>query len=145
MLREPLVANTSVRVLINKLEGFITTCLKSSDEDVIVGLPDTQREILTYVTKVTGVKFDTWKLLSEACKQGTPQQIGLISTNVLAPTRPTMTRDQTVSKLESYREQYEDGEKMTLNAAPNCVQVCMALGVSHETANFNPTNERQRS
>ena len=45
MLSKPLVANTSVRVLVNKLAGFITTCLESSDKDVIVGLPHAQREI----------------------------------------------------------------------------------------------------
>ena len=93
------ISNSLLLDGIRYVQEFITTCLKSSDEDVIVGLPHAQREILTYVTKVTSVKFNTWKLLLEACKQGTPQQIGLIPTNVLAPTRPTMTQDQIVSKL----------------------------------------------
>ena len=127
---------------IRYVQEFITTCFKSSDEDVIVGLPHAQMEILTYVTKVIGVKFDTWKLLSEACKQGTPRQIGLISTNALAPTRPTMTQDQIVSKLESYREQYDYGENMTLNAAPNRAQVCTALDLPRVTVYFSPTSER---
>ena len=52
-----------------------------------------------------------------------------------------MTQD----KLESDREQYDNGENMTLNAAPNRTQVCKALGVPRETGHFSPTNKRQRS
>ena len=72
MLSEPSVANMSVHVFVNKLEDFIAVCLDSSDSDVSVRLPDAQREMLIFVGKVTGNKFDTWKLLSELCKQGTP-------------------------------------------------------------------------
>ena len=57
----------TVRVLVHNLEDFITTFLKSPDADVAVGLPDAQREILTFFGKFTPYKFDTWKLLSEAC------------------------------------------------------------------------------
>ena len=145
MWNEPWVANMSVRVLVNKFEDFSTTCLKSSDLDVADGLPDAQREILTFVSKNTSYKFDTWKLLSEACKRGAPGEIGLMSTNVLAPTRPCMTREKIFSKLESYKEQYDGEDNMTLNAVPNRSKVCKVLGVLPcETINFSPTSKRQR-
>ena len=145
MLSEPSVANMSVRVLVNKFEDFGTTCLKSSDADVADGLQDAQRETLTFVGKVTDKKIDTWKLLSDACKRGASGEIGRMSTNMLTPTHPSMTREQIVSKLVSYKGQYDGEDNMTLNAVPNRSEVCKALGVPRETSNFSPTNNRQRS
>ena len=113
MLSEPSVANMSVHVLVNKLQDFISTCLNSCDPDVAARLPDAQREILTFVGKVTDDKFDTWKLLSEACKRGTPGEIGLMSTNVLTPNHPSMTQEQIVSNLMFYKGQYDGEDNMT--------------------------------
>ena len=145
ILSEPLVANLSVHVLVNKLEDFIATCLNGCDPDVNVKLPDAQREILTFVDKVTGNKFDTWKLLSEACKRGIPGEADSMSTNVLTPNHPSMTHEQILSNLMSYKEQYDGEDNMTLNAVPNHLDVCKALGMSCEATYFNPTSSRQKS
>ena len=86
-----------------------------------------------------------YSLLSEACKQGTPEEIGLMSTNVLTPNHPSMTREQIVSNLVSYKEQYDGEDNMTLNAVPNCLEVCKALGVSCKAPDFNPTSMKQKN
>ena len=50
--------------------------------------------ILTFVGAVTTNKFETWDLISEACKGEKPVQIGQIPTDVLTPTRPSMMREK---------------------------------------------------
>ena len=133
-----------MHVLINKLEDFISTCLNSCDPDVAARLPDAQREILTFVGKVTDDKFDTWKLLSEACKRGIPGEADSILTSVLTPNHPSMTHEQILSNLMLYKEQYYGEDNLTLNTVPNRLDVCKALGVSCEAPSFNPTNSRQK-
>ena len=88
MLSEPSVANMPVRVLVRSLEEFITSCSASKDSNVSARLKDAQKVILTFIGVVTTDKFETWELLSEACKGGTPVQIGQMPIDVLTPAHP---------------------------------------------------------
>ena len=99
---------------------------------------------MTFVDKVTDDKFDTWKLLSEACKQGIPGEADSMSTDVLTPNHPSMTHEQILSNLMLYKEQYDGEDNLTLNSVPNRLDVCKALGVSRVTPFFNPTNLNQK-
>ena len=103
VISEPSVANMPVRLLVHGLEHFFESCTTSKDANVSARLPDTQKHILTFVGAVTTNKFETWDLISEACKGEKPVQIGQIPTDVLTPTRPSMTREKIVLSLVSYK------------------------------------------
>ena len=94
VISEPSVATMPVRLLVHGLEQFFESCTTSEDANVAARLPDAQKHILTFIGAVTTDKFETWDLISEACKGGKPVQIGQMPTDVLTPTRPSMTREK---------------------------------------------------
>ena len=140
VLSEPSVANMPVRVRVHSLEEFIASCSASKDSNVSARLTDAQKDILTFIGAVTTDKFETWELLSEACKGGTPIQIGQMLADVLTPTHPSMTQQQIVLSLLSHKGQYDDGEDMTFNITPNCGEVYKALGVSINSSTLDPNS-----
>ena len=144
VLSEPSVANMTVRVLVHSLEEFIASCSASKDSNVSVRLKDAQKVILTFIGVVTTDKFETWELLSEACKGRTPVQIGQMPTDVLTSTHPSMTRQQIVSSLLSHKGQYDDGEDMTFDITPNRGEVYKALGVSIYSSTLDPNSVRYK-